>query len=468
MPRDRLSPLDASFLYLDGPVTCNQAISINVLDGPIDFDRFCDEMRRKVGYIDRLRQIPVFSPFNLFHPTWNFDPTFDIRNHVRQLDLPAPGSEEQLRNAVEGISRIRLDRNRPLWSVYAINGLSNDRSAYLLVLHHAISDGIGFARMASVFFDTRPYVDIESRELQTIKPLPGGDARLFWGAADAVSALPRFLSTIVNGFAKLIHAFLSPEEGQPRKLLRRFRSAPALRLPFNAPLSGQLSYSNASFDLQDIARIRAKHGGTINDVLLTIVTTAVQRYASAEGIETESTYLRLLVPSNVRSDDTQETPGNFVAMSPVLAPLGEIPVSERLQMISGYTQAMKQCGLAKLISLSITLSQSMLTPPISRLAHRLFASPWLQRKMNRPNTPPSFNLVVTNVPGPPMQTYIAGQKIVDISVLVPLLPSIGLVCGGLSHQGKLSVTFTGDKKLVPDIDALSSYSHDAFRELLEA
>lgn len=466
MPRERLSPLDASFLYLDGALTCNQGVGLNVVDGPIDFGRVLDEMQRKVRYVDRMRQCAVFSPLNLFHPTWEFDPHFEIRNHVKHIVIEPTGEKDRYWDAISTIFRTKLDRAHPLWAVYVIEGAPDGKSAYVIVMHHCVSDGIGFAKLALALYDADRTLQLDPWEPPQERPWPSPVARLAYGLLDAVCATPAALLQLWNGARVFMDGFLRAKGKSARRLLREFRRAPGVRFPFNAPLSGDAAFAYARFRLDDISFVRSMLGGTLNDVLLAIVGTAMHRYADDHGIVTEDRFLRVLVPSNIRTSDTEHNFGNFVSMAPVLVPLGNMPTRDRLAAVVRYTKEMKECGLAQTVSIGIALSQWILSPPISYLAHRLFSSRWMQRREARSRKTPRFNVVVTNVPGSPHPSYVAGQELCDVFVLVPLLRSVGLCCGALSHHGTLFVTFSGDKATVPDVESLSDYLNGAFAELM--
>ena len=330
MPRERLSPLDASFLYLDGEVTCNQGVAYQVAEGPIDFERLVDEMQRKVRYVDRLRQSAVFAPFNLFHPTWEFDLEFDIRNHVKRIVVEPAGDDTQYNETISRIFRTPLDRRHPLWAMYVIDGRADGRSAFLVVIHHCVSDGVGFARIATAFYDADRNLELEPWTPPREGPWPSPVLRVLYGLVDTLCAIPRVISLISRAIAVLLGGFLKPEGRRAWRLLQQFRRAPGVRFAFNAPISGDASFSYAMFRLEDFGSIRAAHGGTINDVLLAMVGTALHRYAVKHGMETEGKFLRLLVPSNVRSMDTKDKLGNFVSMAPVLVPLGEMSTRDRL------------------------------------------------------------------------------------------------------------------------------------------
>ncbi|NUM53320.1 MAG: DUF1298 domain-containing protein [Candidatus Hydrogenedentes bacterium] len=466
MPRERLSPLDASFLYLDGEVACNQGVGYNLVDGPISFDRVIEDMRRKVRYVDRLRQCAVFSPFNLFHPTWEFDPEFDIRNHVTHTVIEPAGDAAQFRDTIARIFRTKLDRAHPLWAVHVINGAPGGRAAYIVVIHHCVSDGIGFAKLAMAFYDADRELRLAPYDPPREKHWPTPVMRIAHGLIDAIKAAPAAIVELCRGVSMLLHGLLREQGAAARTMLRQYREASSIRFAFNAPLSGEAGFSFAKFRLEDISCIRAMLGGTLNDVLLAVVGAALHRYAVRHAINCEGRYLRVLVPSNVRTPETQNNFGNFVSMAPVLVPLGSMPARERLAAVSAYTKDMKDCGLARQVSLGIALSQRLLTPPVSYLAHRLFSSLWMQRRRAKSTRMPRFNLVVTNVPGSPEPSYVAGHELRDVFVLVPLLASVGLCCGALSHNGTLYVSFSGDKSTAPDVDVLSEYMVEAFAELM--
>ena len=466
MPVDRLSPLDASFLYLDGEVTCNQAVGLSLARGPIDFERVVDEMQRKVRYVERLRQCAVFSPLNLFRPTWALDPEFDIRNHVKRIVIEPAGDEAQACKAVARIFRTKLDRRHPLWAVYVLNGAPRERDAYVIVLHHCVTDGVGFAKFATALFDTDRNIKLDPWQPPRERNLPSPVFRLLHGAAETVVFTPARWSRTCRAALALGARYVSRDGRAARAMLREFRHAPGVRFPFNAPLTGEAKFSFARISFYDFARIGKSHSGTINDILLAAVGTALQRYAVKHDMDVEGKYLRVLVPSNVRTTNTQNAHGNFVSVAPVLIPLDATTTRERLQHVIDYTRRMKDCGLARSVSHGIALVQSLLPAPVSKWAHNRFTSLAEQQKEALSGKAPKYNIVVTNVPGSSGTNYVAGQELDDTYVLVPLLASIGLCCGAFFNNGKLCVSFTGDKTTVPDIAVLAEFLKDAIDELL--
>lgn len=466
MPRDRLSPLDASFLYLDGEVTCNQAVGLSLARGPIDFERVVDEMQRKVRYFDRLRQCAVFAPFNLFRPTWRFDPAFDIRNHVKQIVIEPASSEARTDEALSRIFGTKLDRRHPLWAVYVINGAPGGRDALVIVLHHCVTDGIGFAKLATAFYDTDRAIKLEPWQSARERNLPSPLARLLHGSVETALFAPDELARTFRATLSLGGQYVSSKGRTARAMLRAFHRAPGVRFPFNAPLTGEASFSFARISFYDLVRIRKSHEGTTNDVLLATVGTTLQRYAAKHGINVEGTFLRVLVPSNVRTTDTLNARGNFVSVAPVLVPLDTMTTAERLKYVIAYTRRMKDCGLAQTVSHEIALVQRLLPAPLSKWAHGRYSSVAEQQKEATSGKLPKFNIVVTNVPGVPGTNYIAGRELEDTYVLVPLLASIGLCCGAFSNTNNLCVSFSGDRATVPDIEILAVYLEEAFNELI--
>lgn len=466
MPRDRLSPLDASFLYLDGEVTCNQAVGFSLARGTIDFERVVDEMQRKVRHFDRLRQCAVFAPFNLFRPTWRFDPAFDIRNQVKQIIIEPPGSEARTGEALSHIFRSKLDRRHPLWAVYVINGAPRGQDAFVIVLHHCVTDGIGFAKLATAFYDADRTIKLEPWQPARERSLPSPMVRLLHGAAETALFAPNDLARTFQATLSLGGRYVNRKGRAARAMLRAFHRAPGVRFPFNAPLTGEASFSFARISFYDLARIRKSHEGTVNDVLLAAVGTTLQRYAAKHGIEVPGTFLRVLVPSNVRKTDTLNARGNFVSVAPVLVPLDAMTTAERLKHVIAYTRRMKECGLAQSVSHEIALVQRLLPAPISKWAHGRYSSVAEQQKEAASGKVPKYNIVVTNVPGAPGTNYIAGRELNDTYVLVPLLASIGLCCGAFSNTNHLCVSFSGDRTTVPDIEILATYLQEAFNELI--
>lgn len=466
MSNQRLSPLDASFLYMDTLHAPTQGGVFAVLDGPVDFARYTEDLLRKIRYVDRFRQIAVFSPLNLFHPSWEFDPNFDIANHVHRMELDQPYFEETLRALAAEITKRPLNRARPLWAVYVIYGLPEDRCAVVSVIHHAVTDGVGGVLIAAVLLDTEPSPQFEPWRPSSSGPLPSKIGLVINAARDTVRTLPARTYSMGRELALVIRESRRPEARQRKALRRAFRQTRAVRFPFNAPLSGGYVIAGCAFAMDDIALIRQRCGGTVNDVLLCAIASAIERYAREHGIKTQGAFLRVLVPTNVRREDEYGEFGNFVSIAPVVVPLAGVTALERLQSIIEYTTAMKACRLAHAYSVAIRYSQRTTIPPLAKWVYRIFASLWLQRLRCMLGIPPRFNLVMTNLPGTPAPRYMGGRLITRVHIIAPLLPGMGLSCCALSQNKYLFLTFTGDARTCPDVQRLEDYTVESFGELL--
>lgn len=465
MASDRLSSLDASYLYLDSPVSVNQGVGVNFADGPIPFERLLHNLERKIERLDRFRQVATFVPGNLAHPTWEWDPAFDLRNHVHHVRLEPPGTEAQLREFVEQLLRRPLDRRRPLWAIHVIEGLASGRGAMITQLHHCVSDGMGGRLIASVLFDFEPDPELDPPAPYSPPPVPSPLRRLVRAIRDDAVGLVKTTGAVWRSAPSIIRLMFSKRARPAWRLFKRFQKTPGVKMPFNAPLCGRLSYALCALPIAQANEIRDSFGGTLNDVLLACVGTAMTRYAARHEIQTLGKQLKVLVPTNVRAPDQYGILGNYVSILPVAVPLDGCEPAERLQRVFEYTAVGKESGLAIGISIWMRIMQTLLTPPLMRISNRFFASSWLQRRQSRSARPPFLNMVVTSLPGTEKELFIAGRKVLSAHLVVPLLPSMGLVCAAVSFRGTLYVTFAGDAESCPDVELLKIYLEDAFEEL---
>jgi diacylglycerol O-acyltransferase / wax synthase len=460
--RDRMSAMDATMLYLENRTVSFDMAGLFRVDGPIDFDDYVNDLGHRLEHLPRFRQRILFVPFNLGHPTWQDDPEFKIENHVRHIRIPAPGGDDELDAFLESVMQDRLDMSRPPWMAYVLNGLENDNAAVMIKVHHCMTDGTGGHKVYAAlvnFQDAKLNPDPPPAWNSVASPLPGGLTRTAHAVIDAMrggSPSPRAQRPPAP-----------PEERARRKaLLTRFRKAPSLRYSFNGLLSGGARHRSTSFPLKDLRDIRAKHGGTVNDVLLTMLGDVMARVARDEGQDHEGRYLKVHLAANRRTEADQDTWGNRVSLLPALVPLGDA-TPDQLQAVNDYTREAKDVNVIENMEDWIYRTQRLPAPFLSQLLRIMFSETF-NRFILKLGRPPAINLYLTNVRWPEISSYMGGRNVTHVRPVVPLMPGIGLICSAITYDDQLYVCFSGDPTLTMPLDKLIAYLHQAFERLQAA
>lgn len=484
---DRLSPMDAMLLYFETPsLRCN-IIGVGRTAGPVSFDEFVADLEARLDRLPSFRQIIVPVPLNLAHPTWEGDPHFDLVNHVHEQVLDPPGSERKLRELASRINQERFDFRRPPWAVHIVSGVEGNGSAIIVQFHHCISDGIGMQNVLSALLPLSPgrrHRRPHKTPVWAAPPVPSPALRLARGLGHGLHRKLRWIRAAARRIAGTTsrrslrttqdHAAGSGLKANGRKaarvaaILNEFARAPTLRLPFNTPLSGATSLAWTSFDLEEMRTIKSTAGGTLNDVLLSILAGAIERFSVTHGIETEGRYLRVRQAADVRASEGRPELGNRVAFIPALLPLGDRDPVQRLHLISEYTSAAKAAGVRNVTDGFIRAVQELLPPPILKLALRLRFANVFGAVAAALGRPPSVNVYVTNIHWPEFTLHAGEQPICTIEPFAPLLPGVGLTCTALSYRGQLHLGLTADSETTGDVEALVGYFERAYEELRSA
>jgi len=466
---ERLSALDASFLFLESRTAPSHGVFLSILDGAIDFDRFRSELEWKLPHLPRFRQVLQHVPFNFAHPSWVNAPDFALDDHLHHVQLSPPATEQDAHTLSLDVFHRGFDMKKPLWSIYIINGIEGDRSAIINMGHHCTADGAADAIMTDVLFDRTPVAAPIHQAPPTQAPPAAGRLQsilhaLFDNTVDAAALLKRTPKSVVRN----VRALASPGFREGYAVVREFNRAPALRFPFSGPPSGKVDLSKGSLEFRYIRQIRNRFGGTINDVLLAAVTGGLQSYAAECGLNTAGKFFKYQMPANVRMPDQSGEMGNFAAPVPVLVPLDIDDPGERLRAIVEWTSRVKRLKLAMGFHHAIQIAQTMLTPPGLCLVEKLYGNPTLRRLEAALQRTPGTNMFVTNVPRPQVPLYAAGRKILTRHVVVPLLPNQRMVCGAVTYDQRLEISFTGDATVKPGVDTLMRYTMEAFEGLVES
>ncbi|HEY1285566.1 MAG TPA: wax ester/triacylglycerol synthase family O-acyltransferase [Solirubrobacterales bacterium] len=450
MDGDRLSGLDASFLHMErGGAHMHVASAIIFRGAPPTHEEFRDQIESRLHLVPRFRQKLRTVPFDQGRPVWVDDPFLNLDYHVRQTALPAPGSEEQLRNLAARIFSQQLDRTKPLWELWLVEGLEGDRFAIVGKSHHALVDGISGVDITTVLFDLE-----EEPQAPPVRP-PRWAPRPEPTDLDLLRDALHERATSPREFMRGIRALLrGPRQvlrgiGATGRMLEVGMSAPST--PFNVDIGPHRRLAFVRGDLEDLKRVKNAHGGTVNDVVLSVVTGALGNYLRARGHDTEDLELRAMVPVSVRAEEERGALGNRISAMMAPLPVGcEDPV-ERLRLISETMGDLKGSGQA--VGAEILTRLTDFAPPtIASQAARLQPA---QR---------FFNLVITNVPGPQFPLYLLGRRMESIFPLVPLARRQALCVGIMSYDGQVDFGLVGDYDAMADLDSFALDLEGALRE----
>jgi diacylglycerol O-acyltransferase / wax synthase len=456
---ERLSGLDSSFLHLEEDDTHMHVASTTLFEGPAPpYLEFRDHIASRLHLVPRFRQKLRFVPFGQGRPVWVDDPHLNLAYHVRHTSLPPPGSEQQLRRLAGRIFSQRLDRSKPLWELWLVEGLSGGRFAIVGKTHHCLVDGISGVDITTVLFDLErePDPPPASEEEPWIPDPEPSDAQLlaetlveraisplemFRGARWALRGPRRALDRVTEAVAAT-GSFVSAGLGAPPS-------------PLNVEIGPHRRFAWVRASLRDLKQVKNQLGGTINDVVLAAVAGALGRYMRARGHSTAGVELRAMVPVSVRSADQRGALGNQVTT--MMAPLPvwcEDPV-RRLHLVTesmGDLKQSKQAMGATLLTQLADFAPTTIAGQAARLQSR-------QR---------FFNLVVTNIPGPQFPLFLMGRRMLRVFPMVPLAKRQALCVGIMSYDGQVNFGLIGDYDAMSDLDDLGRDLEAALADLVEA
>jgi diacylglycerol O-acyltransferase / wax synthase len=386
------------------------------------------------------------------------DPHLNLRYHIRRTALPRPGSEAQLRALAGRVFAQPLDRDKPLWEMWLVEGLEDGpdgpRFALFSKTHHALVDGVSGVDIASVLFDASPDPPEppDPPPPWTARPEPS-DTQLLAEALLERATVPReaarSIRAIFRGPRQAARSLSEGLVGVGAMAWAGFRPAP--RSPYNTAIGPHRRYAWVRASLEDIKAIKNALGGTVNDVVLASVAGALRLHMERRGLEPPAT-LRAMVPVSVRSDEERGALGNRVAAMMAPLPVGEEAAERRLATIAGAMQGIKRSGQAVGAQVLTELSG--------------FAPPTLMAQGSRlVSTERFFNLVVTNVPGPQFPLYLMGRELREINPMVPLAKGQALGIAIMSYNGRMNFGLLGDWDALPDLDEFAGDLQAALAEL---
>jgi WS/DGAT/MGAT family acyltransferase len=452
--------MDAAFLYFEKKEAPMHIGSVSIFEGEIPFDKFIENISSRMHLLPRYRQKVTPDPFNLGHPTWEFDFDFDINDHVFRIEIAPPGSEEELIKLAGRIFTPMMDRHKPLWDIYLVYGLEGKRTAMIARVHHCMVDGISGVDLLKVVLDISPDVQPPpKRESPPPPPRPDATRRFFdallGGMQEGMNRWMEFQTGLLNLAQSLTSAQTNGALPDMARLLPSLTAPPPL-LPFNRPCSGERKLVWSTFSFAEARAIRAALEGTVNDVVLTVLSGAVSRYVEMHGQQTAGRNLRVMVPVSLRREEQRGTLGNLVSLLPVEIRLDLRDPIERFRHINHKTVAMKKVRVAEGINLFSAL-MGILPASVQALVGAMA------------NTPlPAFNMVSTNVPGPQVPLYAMGKRMIAYYPYVPVGYAIGCGCAIMSYDQKLFFGLTSDVQAMSDVERLKEFLEESFVELRKA
>ncbi len=461
MAYDRLSPQDASFLHIEDAVTHMHIGSVSIMEGPAPaYEAVRDMVAGKLPLVRRYRQVVRPVPLDLGRPVWADDPHFNLEYHVRHTALPQPGSEQELRNLVGRLMAQKLDRAKPLWEMWMVEGLCDDQWALISKVHHCMVDGVSGTDLLGLILDTSPDPVKEDPGEWMATPAPAG-----WElAAEAVVAMV----TSPFEMARLARAQTRVPRraaGQMVELISGLRDTVGTMRSMssdtlNGPIGPHRRWVSTSLPVADVKTVRQTLGGTFNDVVLAAITKGFRDLLESRGESTEHP-IRTLVPVSVRPRDaTGRAVGDGTLANKVSAVFADLPVGiadpvERLRSVSAQMSGLKESKQA-LAAESLTHMTGFAPPILLSLAGRL-GTKVSQR---------TVNTVTTNVPGPQIPLYAVGRRMIKIFPFVPLAVQLRVGVAIFSYDGVVSFGITGDYDGAPDIQVLADGIQAGMAELL--
>lgn len=457
---ERMSALDAEFLLVEDGIAHMHIAGISVFEGPPPaFDELTAMVAAKLHLIPRYRQRVRSVPLELGRPVWVDDPHFDLDYHIRHTALPAPGDDPALRRLMSRLMGQELDRERPLWELWFVEGLEDGRWALISKVHHCMVDGVSGVDLLSVLLDAEEDVVLPAPRPWEPEPEPSGITKVLdaWSGlvADGLGMAARAPSAVLRDPGGVVSSVLDTGRGLAELAKHLGRTTPTT---LEGSIGPHRSWAHSSIDLDDVKDVRRAVDATVNDVVLAVLAGAFRELLAHRGEDPDTTVLRTLVPVSVRPLDARGVPDNRVS-----AILFELPVhvadpAERVRLVHEQMEASKASHMSE--AGEVVLRLGNLAPPMVVGAVMRTATRLLARMPQR-----SVNTVTTNVPGPQFPLYCLGRRMLQHLPFVPL--SHGVRCGVaiLSYDGQLAFGVTGDRDTAADVDVLAGAVPRGFEEL---
>jgi diacylglycerol O-acyltransferase len=470
---------DAFFLYVEQPGAPTNVAAVSEFEGAIRLDQCMEYIESKLPLIPRFLARVVIPPLSVGPPTLQYDRHFDLRNHVREVKLKR-GTDREWKAAVSEILSTHLDRSRPLWDFTLIHGLKGERTGVVIRIHHCLVDGVAGVGLINLLLDASPAIPKLSRKKKKIPVPPPVDpgSVLLEGLVGSCFSTGQALLTVYSELLRMaqqasvpvsakgtnadeVHAAVRPLAwigplGNFSQLVSELVQ-PTERLPFNVLCRGPQKFEWTCIPMEEIAAVREAGNATVNEVVLTILSSALRRYAELHNITVKGRKLRLVVPVNVRAEGQSSAAGNQITFLPVDTPFSGRDPRKLLSLVQKRFKFSKAAHGAELVGVMAVLL-SALPPPLQRLTGDVLS-----------RLPISLcNSICTNVPGPKTPLYLLGHKLLSAYPYVPIGGEMGMNCAVMSYSGTLFVGFTGDAQAIPDLPKLATFFTESFAELRDA
>ncbi|CAN5574243.1 wax ester/triacylglycerol synthase family O-acyltransferase [soil metagenome] len=466
MPYDRLSPQDSVFLHIEddhqplhvGSLAYFEAGPLRGPDGQFDLDRVRRRIDSRLHLVPRFRKRIMEVPFSQGRPIWVDDADFDLAYHVRLTAIPAPGSEAQIKLLMDRVQAQLLDRRRPLWELWFVEGVDHDRIGLIQKTHHALVDGVSGIDVATVLLDLEP--DVADVEAPPWAPEPPPDAStLLMDSLIERAVEPAELVRSARAAVRVPQQAAERVGQVARTVLDLAQSTPTA--PWNVPVTPHRRFEPVRVELERAKVLRRSaaargadlEGTTLNDVILTACAGAMRTYLQERGdAAPDGLVYRAMVPVSVRDVSEEMALGNRVSMMVADLPVGEPDAVERLRFVHAHMASRKDMGEA--VGANAIMGATGYAPPTllalgSRLAVR--AMP--------------LNTVITNVPGPQFPLYCMGSRMLEAFPYVCVVDGMAMIMAVISYDGMLEFGLSGDRSAVPDLHALAEAVETAFDDL---
>ena len=454
---DRLSGLDASFLHLEEGGAHMHVGSCMLFDGAApSYEEFVAQLERRLHLVPRYRQKLAFVPLNQARPVWVDDPHFNAGYHIRHTALPQPAGMHELRALTGRVLSGRLDRSKPLWEIWLVDHVADDRFAVISKTHHCLVDGVSGVDITTVLFDLEP----EPPGADGSAPPPAWEPRPEPSAAALLADALRERTTAPIALAREVGEALTRPVGLAESAgtviaglgavaMAGLNAPPSL---YNTPIGPHRRFAWVEEDLPRLKAIKAALGGTINDVVLTAVSGALRSHLLARRQSLQGLTLRAMVPVSVRAETERGALGNRVSAMYAPLPVSVADPAERHRIVRGAMAGLKESGQA--VGAEVLTRLSGFAPPTV-----MAQSARLQTRQRM------FNLTVTNVPGPQFSLYLLGRRLERIFPQVPLAGNAALGVAIMSYDGTINFGLIGDFDVLHDLDELALALQGALEEL---
>ncbi|MFQ5515535.1 MAG: wax ester/triacylglycerol synthase family O-acyltransferase [Myxococcota bacterium] len=461
---ERLSTQDSSFVMFEHRATHMHVAAMAVFEagalategGGLDVARIGKLVEARLHLLPRYRQRLRFTPLQ-GHPIWVDDGRFNLAYHLRHTSLPKPGDAGALKRLAGRILSQHLDREKPLWEIWLVEGLEGDRFAMIAKVHHCMVDGVGGVSLLGLLLGTTPEARLEPPRSWLPRPMPS-PLRLTFDEGLQRARLPaavlRGLRTAVTQPSRALGAILDAGHALGDAMVAGLHSAPTT--PLNRPIGPHRQVDWRRLDLGEVKEVKSRLGGTVNDVVLAVVTGALRRFLLDWGVDVDGLDFRVIVPVNMRTGQVDLATANRVSGLFVSLPLDEPDPRGRLARIRGTTERLKRSRAAAGIDL------------LTRFADLTGSTLLTQAGVQLASMVQPYNMIVTNVPGPQQPLYMLGARMLELYPHLPLFENQGLGVAAMSYHGKIGLGLVGDWDVVPHLPRFAEAIEISFEELQRA